>query len=100
MSVAVDSTVAGSDSRDASPVVGGSSAVGPTVGAAGSGASTGLSTELVVGMPLYGQAFTLDSATTTGLNSPARRKGAAGQFTRAAGFLAYYEVTMEKWNQH
>ena len=54
--------------------------------------------KLVVGMPLYGQAFTLDSDTTTGLNSPARRKGAAGQFTRAAGFLAYYEVPMESWN--
>ena len=48
--------------------------------------------KLVVGMPLYGQAFTLDSEASHGLNAPARRKGAAGQFTRAAGFLAYYEI--------
>ena len=48
--------------------------------------------KLVVGMPLYGQAFTLDNADEHGLNAPARRKGAAGEFTRAAGFLAYYEI--------
>lgn len=43
-------------------------------------------------MPLYGQAFTLDSPDEHGLNAPARKKGAAGQFTKAAGFLAYYEI--------
>lgn len=43
-------------------------------------------------MPLYGQAFTLDKASDHGLNAPARQKGAAGEFTRAAGFLAYYEI--------
>ncbi len=45
-----------------------------------------------MGMPLYGQAFTLDSASNHGLNAPAGQKGKAGQFTRAAGFLAYYEI--------
>ena len=48
--------------------------------------------KLVMGMPLYGQAFTLDKASENGLNAPARQKGKAGQFTRAAGFLAYYEI--------
>jgi len=42
-------------------------------------------------MPTYGQAFTLKDTSNTGLNSPAS-KGEAGQFTRAAGFLAYYEI--------
>lgn len=45
-----------------------------------------------MGMPLYGQAFTLDSASNHGLNAPAGQKGKAGEFTRAAGFLAYYEI--------
>ena len=48
--------------------------------------------KLVMGMPLYGQAFSLDwSAKDTGLNVKAK-KGKAGQFTRQAGFLAYYEI--------
>ena len=42
-------------------------------------------------MPLYGQAFSLKNTANTGLNSPAT-KGQAGEFTRAAGFLAYYEI--------
>ena len=53
-------------------------------------------------MPLYGQSFTLDSPDTHGLNAPARAKGRAGEFTRAAGFLAYYEICQrinaEKWS--
>ena len=48
--------------------------------------------KLVLGMPLYGQAFTLDDDKEHGLNAPARQKGQAGEFTRAAGFLAYYEI--------
>ena len=47
--------------------------------------------KLVLGMPLYGQAFTINDQSNTGLNSPGS-KGRAGQFTRAAGFLAYYEI--------
>ena len=48
--------------------------------------------KLVMGMPLYGQAFTLNDASKNGLNAAANQKGQAGQFTRAAGFLAYYEI--------
>ena len=48
--------------------------------------------KLVMGMPMYGQAFTLANANKNGLNAPAPRKGMQGEFTRAAGFLAYYEV--------
>ena len=45
--------------------------------------------KLVLGMPLYGQAFALDNNDENGLNALARQ---AGEFTRAAGFLAYYEI--------
>ena len=48
--------------------------------------------KLVLGMPLYGQSFTLDTAKVHGLNAPARQKGRAGEFTKAPGFLAYYEI--------
>ena len=48
--------------------------------------------KLVLGVPLYGQAFTLDNTEENGLNAPARQKGQAGEFTRADGFLAYYEI--------
>ena len=58
-------------------------------------------TKLVMGMPLYGQSFTLDSSAKHGLNAAASQKGAAGDFTRAPGFLAYYEIChkikKEKW---
>lgn len=43
-------------------------------------------------MPLYGQSFTInDPRAGVGLNVPASA-GNAGEFTRAAGFLAYYEI--------
>ena len=50
--------------------------------------------KIILGMPLYGQAFTLNNPSVNGLNSPANQKGTAGPFTRAAGFLAYYEVNL------
>ena len=46
-----------------------------------------------MGMPFYGQAFALRDATNTGFGSPDQGKALAGQYTRAAGFLAYYEVS-------
>ncbi|CAH1396474.1 unnamed protein product [Nezara viridula] len=48
--------------------------------------------KLVLGMPLYGQSFTLRNESDTGLQAPISGPGMAGQFTRAAGFLAYYEI--------
>ena len=48
--------------------------------------------KLVMGMPLYGQSFTLSSASVNGLNAPALAPGQAGVFTRQAGFLSYYEI--------
>ncbi|TRY79747.1 hypothetical protein TCAL_01968 [Tigriopus californicus] len=48
--------------------------------------------KLIMGMPLYGQAFSLQNPSENGLNAPAPQKGQAGPFTQAAGFLAYYEI--------
>ncbi|XP_067620317.1 probable chitinase 10 [Eurosta solidaginis] len=48
--------------------------------------------KIVMGMPLYGQSFTLENANNNGLNAKAPGPGKAGEFTRAAGFLAYYEI--------
>ncbi|KAA0201540.1 hypothetical protein HAZT_HAZT005433 [Hyalella azteca] len=48
--------------------------------------------KLVLGMPMYGQSFTLNNPSVNGLNAPARSGGTAGEFTRAKGFLAYYEI--------
>ncbi|KAH8251500.1 hypothetical protein KR038_006505, partial [Drosophila bunnanda] len=50
------------------------------------------SRKIVMGMPLYGQSFTLENASNNGLNAKAPGPGQAGEFTKAAGFLAYYEI--------
>ena len=46
-----------------------------------------------MGMPMYGQSFTLSQTKNKGLNQKTYGGGEAGRFTRARGFLAYYEVT-------
>ncbi|XP_037913621.1 probable chitinase 10 [Hermetia illucens] len=50
------------------------------------------SRKIVMGMPLYGQSFSLADPKVNGLNAPAPGPGQAGEYTRAAGFLAYYEI--------
>jgi len=48
--------------------------------------------KLIMGMPTYGQSFSVnDPSKGRGLNAKAG-KGRAGQYTRAAGFLASYEI--------
>lgn len=49
--------------------------------------------KLIMGMPLYGQSFSLADASNRGLNSKSYGPGEAGEFTRAGGFLAFYEVS-------
>lgn len=48
--------------------------------------------KIVMGMPLYGQSFRLEDEKVNGLNAKAPGPGEAGEYTRAAGFLAYYEI--------
>jgi chitinase len=48
--------------------------------------------KLVMGMPTYGQSFALEKTVNNGLNAIAPGPGQAGEFTRAAGFLAFYEI--------
>lgn len=52
----------------------------------------------LLGMPMYGQSFTLEKIDANGLNERATGPGTAGQYTRAAGFLSFYEIC-EKVNQ-
>lgn len=47
--------------------------------------------KLLVGFPTYGHTFRLASSATS-VGAPASGPGAAGTFTRQAGFWAYYEV--------
>lgn len=49
--------------------------------------------KLVLGMPMYGQSFSLAENTENGLNAPTYGGGEAGEETRARGFLSYYEVS-------
>lgn len=48
--------------------------------------------KLVMGMPMYGQSFSLAQASSHDLNAPTYGGGEAGEATRARGFLAYYEI--------
>ncbi len=48
--------------------------------------------KIVMGMPMYGQSFTLEKSNVNGLNSKPIGGGTAGQFTKASGFLAFYEI--------
>lgn len=45
-----------------------------------------------MGMPLYGQSFQLENPKSNGLNAKASGPGQAGEFTKAAGFLSFYEI--------
>lgn len=50
------------------------------------------SRKLVMGMPLYGQSFSLADTKRNGLNEKSYGPGEAGEFTRAGGFLSFYEI--------
>jgi len=48
--------------------------------------------KIIMGIPLYGQSFTLASRKDHGLNSKTYGGASAGKFTRARGFLSYFEI--------
>nr|SAY40524.1 Chitinase 3 [Macrobrachium rosenbergii] len=48
--------------------------------------------KLVLGIPLYGRTWRLDSTSETGFYAPASQAGIAGPFTRQNGFLGYNEI--------
>lgn len=48
--------------------------------------------KIVVGIPCYGKSFTLQNPNQNGINAPASGPGHAGEFTKAEGTLAYYEI--------
>ena len=50
--------------------------------------------KLILGMPMYGQSFTLADSKDNGLQSKSYGGGEAGHSTRARGFLSYYEVSI------
>lgn len=47
-----------------------------------------------MGVPLYGQSFSLADGGEKGLNAKSYGPGKAGEFTGASGFLAFYEVSI------
>jgi chitinase len=58
--------------------------------------------KIIMGMPMYGQSFSLADRNTNGLNSMTYGGGEAGPETRARGFLSYYEICTnirkKNWN--
>ncbi|KAL7648229.1 UNVERIFIED_CONTAM: hypothetical protein RMT77_000132 [Armadillidium vulgare] len=50
------------------------------------------SQKVILGIPFYGQSFTLADASNNGLNAQTYGGGEAGTYTRQMGFLAYYEI--------
>ncbi|XP_048208099.1 oviduct-specific glycoprotein [Perognathus longimembris pacificus] len=48
--------------------------------------------KLIMGFPTYGRTFRLLKASENGLHAAAMGPGTSGQYTKQAGFLAYYEV--------
>uniref|UniRef100_A0A6G1SIN4 Putative chitinase 3 n=1 Tax=Aceria tosichella TaxID=561515 RepID=A0A6G1SIN4_9ACAR len=48
--------------------------------------------KLVIGLATYGRSFTLANNQQYGMNAPTTGGGKAGEFTREAGFLAFYEI--------
>lgn len=48
--------------------------------------------KLVMGIPFYGQTFTLSNPAQNGLRAPVSTNGDAGPVTRQRGMMAYFEI--------
>lgn len=55
--------------------------------------------KLVVGMPLYGRCWSLDSDADTGFYAPASQPGNPGPWTGSPGFMGYNEICSEQMTQ-
>lgn len=55
--------------------------------------------KIIMGIPLYGQSFTLANRKNHGLNSKSYGGANAGKYTRSRGFLSYYEICDKVNNQ-
>merc|ERR1711892_1024837 len=53
----------------------------------------------VLGVPLYGRAFTLANPNSNKIGAPAKDTAFQGPYTREDGFLGYNEICVEKLNQ-
>lgn len=53
--------------------------------------------QIALGIATYGRSFTLASTKNVSLGAPAYGPGLAGRYTRAQGFLSYYEVCFMNW---
>ena len=56
--------------------------------------------KLVLGIPFYGQSFTLEDPDKNQLSSPTIGGGKAGEATEAIGILSYFEVTDVNRDEH
>jgi chitinase len=52
--------------------------------------------KLVLGIPTYGRSYTLFNPVATEIGSAADGPGEQGDATREKGYLAYYEVSLQK----
>jgi len=48
--------------------------------------------KLIIGMAMYGRGFRLTEPNNHGFGAPAKGPSTAGQYTREAGFMSYYEI--------
>lgn len=56
--------------------------------------------KLLVGIPFYGQTFTLTRKTEHSLNARCTGPGSPGEYTKQPGMMAYYEICNRVKNQH
>lgn len=55
--------------------------------------------KLLVGVPFYGQTFTLGATGDTSVGADAGGPGEPGEYTKQPGMLAYYEICHRVKNQ-
>jgi chitinase len=54
-----------------------------------------LTRQLNMGIPFYGQSYTLTSGSNTGLNAPTSSAGQPGSFSLQQGMMTYFEICQQ-----